>query len=68
MKLILVFSIIWLVIMFLILPIGLKVPNKTEKGFADSSPSVHYLWQKLLGSAVVSIILTAIYWYKFLLQ
>ena len=66
MKLLLVFSIIWITLIFIVLPIGIKVPAKTEKGFADSAPNVHYLGRKLIGTAIVSVVLTAIYWYKIL--
>ena len=66
MKLLLVFSIIWITLIFVVLPIGIKVPDKTEKGFADSAPNVHYLGRKLIGTAIVSVVLTAIYWYKIL--
>jgi|GEM_PF-6890225 len=64
MKLVLVFSMIWVVLIFLILPIGIHVPDKTEKGFADSAPNVHYIGKKLLYTAIVSLLLTALYWYK----
>ena len=64
MKLVLVFSMIWMSLIFMVLPIGLQVPKKTEKGFADSAPNVHYLGRKLIGTAIVSVVLTAIYWYK----
>ena len=66
MKLVLVFNMIWLVLMFLVLPVGIQVPDKTEKGFADSAPNVHYLSRKLIGTAIVSVVLTTIYWYKML--
>lgn len=63
MKLVLVFSMIWIVLMFLVLPFGLKVTKKTETGFAEGAPDIHYIGYKLLGTAIVSIVLTAIYWY-----
>lgn len=66
MKLILIFSMIWLVIMFIILPFGIKVPENVPKGFADSAPSQHYLGIKLVASMIVSIVLTIFYWYIFL--
>jgi predicted secreted protein len=66
MKLLLVFSIIWIALVFVVLPIGIQVPTETKKGFADSAPNVHYLGRKLIGTAIISIVLTAIYWYKIL--
>ncbi len=66
MKLLLVFSIIWVALIFIVLPIGIQVPRKTQKGFADSAPNVHYLGRKLIATAIVSIVLTVIYWYKML--
>jgi predicted secreted protein len=66
MKLVLVFSIIWVALVFMVLPIGIQVPKKTEKGFADSAPNVHYLGPKLLWTAIVSLVLTVVYWYKVL--
>ena len=66
MKLLLVFSIIWVALVFIVLPIGIQVPKKTEKGFAESAPNVHYLGRKLIGTAIVSLVLTSIYWYTIL--
>lgn len=64
MKLLLVFSMIWIVLIFVVLPIGIQVPTKTKKGFADSAPNVHYLGRKLIGTAIISIVLTVIYYYS----
>ena len=66
MKLVLVFSIMWVALIFIVLPIGIQVPKKIEKGFADSAPNVHYLGRKLIGTAIVSLVLTVVYWYKIL--
>jgi len=53
--------IIWIVVFFLSVPIGNKMPDKPGSGHADSAPEKHYMMQKVLISLAVSIILAVCY-------
>lgn len=57
MKFTLLTIIIWIVIFFIALPIGNKMPLHVQKGNADSAPDKHYVLEKLLTSLIISIIL-----------
>jgi predicted secreted protein len=61
MSFILLTTIIWLVVFFIVLPIGNKMPDNIKLGHADSAPEKHYIYQKLLISLIVSIILALCY-------
>jgi predicted secreted protein len=63
MNFILTITMIWMVLIFISFPIGLKMPEKIEKGHADSAPEKHYLIQKIVITFVLSIVITFIYWY-----
>jgi predicted secreted protein len=68
MTFVLLVTIIWLVSIFIALPIGNKMPKKPRIGHADSAPSHHNIGLKLLITLVTSIMLALCYkWvlYKF---
>lgn len=52
-----VYTMIWVVVLFMILPIGVKVPDQIEVGHATSAPEKPYIWRKLLATSVVSFVL-----------
>ncbi|MDF2965508.1 MAG: hypothetical protein K0Q51_896 [Rickettsiaceae bacterium] len=60
---IVIFSIFFTIISFLILPIGIQVGNNTEKGFANSAPSNPKIKQKLLIITFISLFLTGVFLY-----
>ncbi len=53
-----VFFINWLIIFFIFLPIGIKVPKKQGLGHAKSAPYKTYLLIKIISSFVVAIVTT----------
>ncbi|MES2214750.1 MAG: DUF1467 family protein [Pseudomonadota bacterium] len=62
MSIILTFTVIWIVVIFIVLPIGIKMPKNFEKGHADSAPEKHYVGLKLIITFCISLVLTAVYW------
>lgn len=52
---IITFSIIWWTVLFVVLPIGIRVPEETEPGMATSAPSNPDVKRKLLIVTGVSI-------------
>lgn len=56
-------TIIWSVVLFIILPIGVKIPDKVEIGHADSAPENPQIGLKTLISFIISVVLTLVFWY-----
>lgn len=63
MSFILTCMVIWVVLIFIALPIGIKTPEHIEKGHADSAPDNHRVGIKLLITFIMSVILSITYWY-----
>ena len=60
---IVVFLIIWMILFFIALPIGVNVSNNHEEGFANSAPDKTNLKMKVIGSFLISFIpASIIYW------
>jgi len=60
---ILVYLIIWWVVLFAVLPWGVRPRDKPELGHAASAPERPMLWRKALVTTVISAILFAgAYW------
>lgn len=51
---IVLYVMIWVVVLFLVLPWGVRVPDKIERGHADSAPEAPHIGLKLLITAVLS--------------
>ena len=64
MTFILTVTMIWIVLIFISLPIGLKFETENYGG-ADSAPSTHYYGLKMLITLVLSIVITSIYCYVY---
>ena len=62
-----IFFINWLIIFFIMLPLGIKVPEKQKLGHANSAPEKTYIIFKLIASFFVSILTTTfvIYFIKY---
>jgi predicted secreted protein len=59
----LVYLMVWMIIFFMSLPIGINVSDNLEIGNANSAPNKTYLKFKILFSTLISIIPTCIiYW------
>ncbi len=60
---ILVYTIIWWVVLFTVLPWGARPPKNTEVGHAASAPERPMLWRKALVTTLISAVLFAgVYW------
>ena len=60
---IVVFLIIWMILFFMFLPIGVNVSEHHEKGFANSAPDKTNLKIKVITSFLISFIpASIIYW------
>jgi predicted secreted protein len=58
------YFICWWLAFFIMLPIGVRVPegDEVEPGMADSAPIAPYLWRKALGATILAaVIFTAAY-------
>ncbi len=60
---IIVFSIVWWTVLFIVLPFGVKTSACPEEGHADSAPINPQLGKKFLITTLLSIILFFIIWY-----
>lgn len=57
---IVVYVMIWVVVLFLVLPWGGRMPNRVEQGHADSAPENPYIGLKFLVTSVMSAFLWVI--------
>ena len=62
-SLIVVFFIIWLVVFFIFLPIGIKIPKKIIRGNATSAPENSNILKKLFFSFIA-----AIFWHTYFIK
>ncbi|MFQ5773209.1 MAG: DUF1467 family protein [Kiloniellaceae bacterium] len=60
---ILVYVIIWWVVLFAVLPWGVKVPDNPDPGHATSAPERPMLWRKALITTLVSAVLWGVAYY-----
>lgn len=49
------FSVIWWVVLFGVLPIGVRVSDQIEPGFATSAPENPMIGRKILATTIISI-------------
>lgn len=54
---ILVYFLIWWVVLFAILPWGVRIPDEPEPGHAAGAPSNPRLWLKALVTTIVSLVI-----------
>lgn len=52
------YAMIWVVVLFLVLPWGVRLSEKVERGHADSAPVTPYIGLKLL----ITSVLAALVW------
>jgi predicted secreted protein len=50
-----VYVMIWVIVLFLVLPWAVRIPNQIEQGHADSAPEMPYIGLKFLITSVLSI-------------
>jgi len=53
---IMTYVIIWWIVLFAVLPWGVKVPDEPEPGHASSAPSNPRLWLKALITTIVAFV------------
>ncbi len=58
-----VYVIIWWVVLFTVLPWGVRVPDETEPGHASSAPDKPMLWRKALITTVIATLLWGVAYY-----
>ncbi len=57
------FIIIWWMVLFTVLPWGVRIPANPEKGHATSAPTRPRLWLKLAVTSGIALLLWAVaYW------
>ncbi len=57
------FIIIWWMVLFTVLPWGVRIPDNPEKGHATSAPTRPRLWLKLAITSGIALLLWAVaYW------
>jgi predicted secreted protein len=49
-----IYVILWWLIWFTLLPVGVKTPDTVEKGHADSAPANPHLWIKALAACLIA--------------
>ncbi|MBY0501295.1 MAG: DUF1467 family protein [Alphaproteobacteria bacterium] len=54
---IIVYVMIWVIVLFLVLPWGIRIPEKVEPGHATSAPENPYIGMKLLVTSIASMFL-----------
>ena len=54
---IVVYLMIWWVVLFAVLPWGVRIPDETEPGFAASAPEKPRLWLKVAVTSLISAVL-----------
>ncbi len=63
-----IFIIVWWIVLFTILPIGVKIPKKATKGHATSAPSNPRIKLKILATTIIAAFMTLIMFYIFTYQ
>ena len=58
-----VFTIIWWLVFFIVLPVGIKPDYEAKEGNMHGSPKKVNIIRKMLITSIVTIILTALYFY-----
>jgi predicted secreted protein len=49
-----IYAIIWMLALFVVLPLGVKIPDKVEPGHATSAPSNPRMWWRAGVTTVIS--------------
>ena len=58
-----VYALIWFVVLFTVLPWGVRIPENPEPGHAPSAPVNPRIGLKLMATSVISAIVWMIVWY-----
>ena len=58
-----VYALIWFIVLFTVLPWGVKIPDNPEPGHAPSAPINPHIGVKLIATSLVSAVIWVIVWY-----
>jgi predicted secreted protein len=58
-----VYVLIWFVVLFMVLPWGVTIPDNPEPGHAPSAPINPRIGVKLIATSLVSAVIWGIVWY-----
>jgi predicted secreted protein len=58
-----IYVLIWFVVLFTVLPWGVKIPDNPEPGHAPSAPINPRIGVKLVATSLVSAVVWAVVWY-----
>jgi predicted secreted protein len=58
-----VYFLIWWVVLFAVLPWGVRVPDNPEPGHAPSAPVHPHMGLKVVATTVVSAVIWVVVWY-----
>ena len=58
-----VYALIWFIVLFTVLPWGVKIPDNPEPGHAPSAPVNPHIGVKLVATSLVSAVIWVIVWY-----
>jgi predicted secreted protein len=58
-----VYALIWFIVLFTVLPWGVRVPDNPEPGHAPSAPINPHIGVKLIATSFVSAVIWLIVWY-----
>ena len=57
------YLVIWWIVLFAVLPWGVRVPDRVEAGHADSAPDRPRLWLKAGVTTLVAAVLWCVVWW-----
>lgn len=57
------YLVVWWIVIFMVLPFGVKPPEEVEKGHSTGAPAVPHLGKKALATTVLSAIITFLFFY-----
>ena len=60
---VLIYVIIWWIVVFTILPIGIRKPDKVEKGHAEGAPQNPQILKKFIITSLIAFVLWLIVFY-----
>lgn len=68
MTFILTFTMFWMIIFLIMLPLKIKEAANIQSGNDPGAPEIHYFKEKFYLSIAIAIVLTIAYWYIFYFQ
>lgn len=60
---ILVYIVIWWLVLFMVLPFGVKRAETVEAGHDSGAPQQAHMWKKVLATSLISGILWGVAWF-----